>query len=47
VEIKMSSSIRKFRKKQKQASENLSRILNPNNKYKRQQKALLKAIFGN
>jgi len=41
----MSSSIRRFRKKEKQASENLSKILNPNNKFKRRQKAIIKSIF--
>ena len=40
-------SRRKFHKKQKQASANLSKLLNPNNAYKRRQKEIIKSIFKN
>ena len=34
-----------IKKEQKKASENISKLLNPNNKYKRQQKEILRSIF--
>jgi len=36
---------RKNKKEREQASENISKILNPNNKYKRTQKEILKGVF--
>jgi hypothetical protein len=38
-------SRRQFKKQQRKANENLSRLLNPNNAYKRRQKDILKSIF--
>jgi hypothetical protein len=37
---------RSFRKKEKQADENISKLFNPEDKYKRTQKEILKSIFG-
>jgi hypothetical protein len=36
---------KEFKKKEQQASNNLSKLLNPNNAYKRKQKDILKSIF--
>ena len=36
---------RKNKKEREQASENISKIFNPNNKYKRTQKEILKEVF--
>jgi hypothetical protein len=36
---------KEFKKREKQAEEDLSRILNPNNAYKRRQKEILRGIF--
>lgn len=38
-------SRRKFRKKQKQADRNISKILNTNNAFKRRQKEIIDSIF--
>lgn len=35
-----------FRKKERKAEENISKIFNPENKYKRTQKKILKSVFG-
>jgi hypothetical protein len=37
---------RKFKEKEKRANENISKIFNPDNQFKRTQKAILKSIFG-
>lgn len=37
---------KKFRKKEEEASRNISKILNPKNKYEREKEKMLRKIFG-
>lgn len=46
IDIIYEREIEKEKKEQQQqANENISKILNPNNKYKRTQKEILKGVF--
>lgn len=42
----MAKSKREFERREREASENISKIFNPNNKEKRRNKEILDSIFG-